>query len=58
VIASQPKNITMPEHDKEHKVCSHKASTRKSVDEQRQRLTNTKNRMGNMFTPNQVLGPF
>ena len=56
MIASQPKNITMPEQNKEHKTCSHKASTRKNVDEQHQRLNNTKDRMGDMFTPNQVLG--
>lgn len=56
MIVSQPKNITMPEHEREHEVCSHKASTRTAVDEQRQRLNDTKHRMGDMFTPNQVLG--
>jgi len=56
VITSQPQNIAMPEHATEQKICSSKASTRNAPDQQHQRLDKTKHRMGDMFTPNQVLG--
>ena len=56
MIVSQPENATLPEIDKQQHACSHKVSHRTAVDEQHQRLKNTKHRMGDMFTPNQVLG--
>jgi len=36
--------------------CSNKVSTTTEYDKQQNRLNNTKQRMGDMFTPNQVLG--
>lgn len=60
MIVNQPKNISEPHLFNEPKIGSNKDSVNSDFDEnlveQRQRLNQTELRMGDMFTPNQVLG--